>query len=218
MEEWMNDALQSLRDEVDNQELEITNSSVNQFYASDGDAEYMVYQTEDDAETDAIERVREDLEENPEYFNQDWLMSYIDAGDFFEQIFEEWNLGYADDIESESSSKYANRLIEEMVEWDVMSEDEADSDEAEEIADNRKYDFAEALTQDQLSQGNDGFDYYENNFGREEAIRLVMENNLIDIDSASEGAVNVDGIGHFLSSYDGETIYLDNDAVAYRIN
>ena len=134
----MNDALQSLKDEVDNQELEITNSSVNQFYASDGDAEYMVYQTEDDAETDAIERVREDLEENPEYFNQDWLMSYIDAGDFFEQIFEEWNLGYADDIESESSRKYANRLIEEMVEWDVMSEDEADSDEAEEIADNRK--------------------------------------------------------------------------------
>jgi hypothetical protein len=45
-----------------------------------------------------------------------------------------------------------------------------------------------------------------------------MENGLIDIDGASEEAVRVDGIAHFISSYDGNTIYLPNGVVAYRLN
>ena len=44
------------------------------------------------------------------------------------------------------------------------------------------------------------------------------ENNLIDIDSASEEAVGIDGIAHFISYYDGKQIDLDNGVVAYRIN
>jgi len=47
---------------------------------------------------------------------------------------------------------------------------------------------------------------------------MVRDNNLIDIDEASKDAVNVDGIGHFLSSYDGETLYLSDDYVAFRVN
>jgi len=46
----------------------------------------------------------------------------------------------------------------------------------------------------------------------------VIDNNLIDFDNASIDAVNMDGIAHFLDRYDGETIYLDNNVVAYRTN
>ena len=47
---------------------------------------------------------------------------------------------------------------------------------------------------------------------------MVIKNNLINIDRASRDAVATDGIAHFLSYYDGETLYLSNDNVAYRTN
>jgi len=40
----------------------------------------------------------------------------------------------------------------------------------------------------------------------------------IDTRKAAQGAVDTDGIEHFLASYDGNEINLANDAQAYRIN
>jgi hypothetical protein len=99
-----------------------------------------------------------------------------------------------------------------------MDEEDAESDNAEELADDLKYDYVALITEEKLDEGNNGLDYFINNFGEKETYKMVMDNNLIDIDEASKDAVNVDGIGHFLSSYDGETLYLSNDCVAYRTN
>lgn len=220
MEEWIEKALTDLRKEVNNNDLEYQWAYGDEYFiATDGNEEYMVFESESEAEDYAIQRVREDLEENPEYFNQDWLSNYIDGNDFFQNVYDEWNNSYANDIQSERGSTYENRLIDEMVEWDIMSEEEAESDDAEEIAEDRIDDFVSALTSDQMDNG--GFDYYVDNFGKEEAMKVVLDNGLIDIDDASESAVREDGIAHFLSSYDGMQIDLGdvyNDAVAYRIN
>lgn len=220
MEKWIEKALTDLREEVDNKDLEYQDGySSEYFIATDGNEEYMVFESESEAEDYAIQRVREDLEENPEYFNQDWLSNYIDGNDFFQDVYDEWNNGYANDIQSERGSTYENRLIDEMVEWDIMSEEEAESDDAEEIAEDRIDDFVSALTYDQMDNG--GFDYYVDNFGQAEAMKVVLDNRLINIDDASEGAVSEDGIAHFIASYDGMQIDLGdvyNDAVAYRIN
>lgn len=220
MEEWIEKALTDLRKEVNNNDLEYQWAYGDEYFmASDGNEEYMVFESESEAEDYAIQRVREDLEENPEYFNQDWLSNYIDGNDFFQNVYDEWNNSYANDIQSERGSTYENRLIDEMVEWDIMSEEEAESDDAEEIAEDRIDDFVSALTSDQMDNG--GFDYYVDNFGQAEAMKVVLDNGLIDIDDASESAVREDGIAHFLSSYDGMQIDLGdvyNDAVAYRIN
>lgn len=220
MEEWIEKALTDLREEVNNNDLEYQWAYGDEYFiATDGNEEYMVFESESEAEDYAIQRVREDLEENPEYFNQDWLSDYIDGNDFFQNVYDEWNNSYANDIQSERGSTYENRLIDEMVEWDIMSEEEAESDDAEEIAEDRIDDFVSALTSDQMDNG--GFDYYVDNFGKEEAMKVVLDNGLIDIDDASESAVREDGIAHFLSSYDGMQIDLGdvyNDAVAYRIN
>jgi hypothetical protein len=220
VEDWMEEALASLIEETGYDDLEITivSNDGNEFYATDENAEYRVFKTEDDAEETAIQQVREDLEENPEYFNQDWLMNYIDGRDFFEEALTEMNDSYVQDIESESDRKYANRLIAELVENGIMDEDDAESENAEELADDLKYDYVTLLTQEKLEEGNDGLDYFINNFGEEETYKMVMDNNLIDIQEASQDAVQTDGIGHFLSSYDGETLYLSDDCVAYRIN
>jgi hypothetical protein len=220
VEDWMEEALASLIEETGSTDIEISyvSNDGKEFYATDNDVEYRVFKTEDDAEETAIQQVREDLEENPEYFNQDWLMNYIDGRDFFEEALNEMNQSYVDDIESESDSKYANRLIAELVENGLMDEADAKSDYAQPMADDLKSDYVALLTEDKMNEGNDGLDYFIFNFGEEETYKMVIDNNLIDIDEASKDAVSTDGIGHFLSSYDGETLYLSDDCVAYRIN
>ena len=216
--EWLSEALESLKEHTDDDSLTIENS-YNDSATIIGDAgEYTIYRTEDLAEQDAIERVKDDLQESAEYFNEEWLMGHISAESFFENLYNEWNMGYATDIMTEDDSRYGNRLIAEMVEWGIMDSDEANSSDAEETANERIEDFVQALTEDQINQGNEGLTYYIDNFGKEDAMIIVVANNLIDMDSASQDAVNVDGIGHFLSSYDGNTIYLENNSVAFRTN
>ena len=220
IQDWMEEALVSLIEETGNDDLEITivSDNGNEFYATDDNVEYRVFKTEDDAEEKAIEGIREDMEESPENFNQDFLVPYIDGGDFFKETLDEMNYSYAEDVASESDSKYANRLIAELVENGLMDEDDAESGNAEELADYYKDDFVSLMTDSQLDEGNNGLNYFISNFGEEETYQMVRDNNLIDIDSASRDAVNSDGIAHFLSSYDGETLYLSDDYVAYRVN
>lgn len=216
----MEEALASLIEETGNEDLDITmvSNNGNEFFAGNDMEEYRVFKTEEDAEEVAVEQVREDLEENAEYFIQDWLMNYIDGRDFFEEALNEMNQGYVDDIESESDTKYANRLIAELVENGLMDEEDAKSDNAEELADELKYDYVALLTEEKLDEGNDGLDYFINNFGESETYKMVMDNNLINVDKASQDAVDIDGIAHFISSYDGRTLYLLNNNVAYRNN
>ena len=216
----MEQALDSLIKETGNEDLDITmvSDNGNEFFAGNDMEEYRVFKTEKDAEEKAIEQVREDLEENPDYFNQDWLMNYIDGRDFFEEALNEMNYSYVQDIESESDKKYANRLIAEMVENGILDEDDAQSGNAEELAEYYKDDYIALLTQEKLDEGNDGLDYFINNFGENETYGMVVDNNLIDMDKASQDAVNSDGIAHFISSYDGITLYLLNNNVAYRNN
>ena len=221
VQDWMEQALDSLIKETGNEDLDITmvSDNGNEFFAGNDMEEYRVFKTEKDAEEKAIEQVREDLEENPDYFNQDWLMNYIDGRDFFEQELNEMNYSYVEDIASETSgTKYNNRLIDELVENGLMDEDDAILENAEEIADELKYDYVLLLTEEKLDEGNDGLDYFINNFGEKETLKMVINNNLIDIDEASRDAVETDGIAHFISSYDGRTLYLLNNNVAYRNN
>jgi hypothetical protein len=219
MEDWMNDAIRDLRAYTDNDDLKIENAYDDDYFvASDGSHEYLVFEDFDEAHEYAVDDVKRNLEENAEYFQRDWLMAHLDAGNFFRDVFDEWNMSYATDIMTEDDNMYSNRLIGEMVEWGIMDSDEAESSDAEEIANDRISDFVNALTEDQINQGNNGFDYYIDNFGEEEAFNIALKNNLIDIDSASEDAVNIDGVAHFISSYDGEEIALENGSYAYRTN
>jgi len=214
--DWIEESLIDLQNETGFDDLVVENSDNNHYTASNGDAEFEVFETEDDARERAIELVKEDLEENLQYFSKDWLMNYIDGEDFFTGVYNEWNESYANDIESEDSDEYSNRLIEEMVDNGIVSSEEAKEDDFD--AEDYKEDFVKLMTSNQIEEGNDGLDYYVSNFGEEQAFKVVSDNNLINIDEASESAIDTDGIGHFLSRYDGEQIDLSNGHVAYRVN
>ena len=45
-----------------------------------------------------------------------------------------------------------------------------------------------------------------------------MEIAGFDSEEAAENAIRTDGVAHFLASYDGEEIELDNGNVMYRVN
>jgi hypothetical protein len=223
LEEWQSKAIQSLRDSEGDDSIDFVSDETDyvRVESEDSGAEYVIFETQDDAERFAIARVTEDLEENPEYFTESWLLQHIDQDQaelFFREVFGEWDMSYATDIMMESSERYENRLIEEMVDMGIMSEEDAESEEANDIANERIEQFAELITDDKISEGNGGFDYYKSNFGDKEAFDLLSRNNLIDVGEASEDAVNTDGIGHFISSYDGLQIDLSDNAVAYRTN
>ena len=214
---WMKEALLNLQLVEDDNSLQITHTNEDSFYVEGDSAEYRVFETYANAYDTAIEQVREDLEENPDYFNQDWLMNYVDVDDTIENILEEYYRSYADDIAFEDDSTYNNRLIAEMVANGLMTEEEATSEDADDIAEDNVDNLVDLYVEENM-EGDKGVEWYISNFGQDDFRDLVIDNNLIDISGASEDAVDTDGVAHFLSSYDGEEIELDNDVVAYRTN
>jgi len=165
---------------------------------------YLVYRSYGAAERAAVDYVRQMLDDEPESFNQDWLSGQVDSDKmrrFFRDVYQEMDYSYAEDIQNESASDpdFENRLEEEMAEMGVDNID----------------DFVEGSVMEKLSD-EDGYGYYESEFGKDEAKKLIMDNNLIDIDKAAEAAVDEDGWAHFLSGYDGNYSDLPSGAVYFQ--
>jgi hypothetical protein len=218
VQDWMEKALQSLIQETGNNNLQIFYVRKNDFTCQDDDGEeYRVFENEDLAYDYAVEEVESDLEYQPENFNRDFLMEYVEIDDLFVNSFENINYDYTKDIQSEKSEKYENRLIEELVANGLISEEEAQTRSSKELDEEFTQDYIDLLTNEQIGDDN-GITHFIDNFGENEFFALVYENNLIDVEDASKKAVEIDGIAHFLAGYDGETIYLDNNNVAYRTN
>ena len=131
---------------------------------------------------------------------------------------------YADDIESEDDNEYGNRLIHEMYDEGILEDDDFEKDEDGEIdytrvketvdIDSKKEDFVDKLVENM----GDAVEWYRSEFGEDELARTVRDNNLIDADAVAEEAIDWDGVEHFLASYDGEEIELDDGWYAYRTN
>ena len=214
----MEKALQSLIEETGNNNLQIFYVKENEFTCQDDDSEeYRVFKNEDLAYDYAVEEVESDMEYQPENFNRDFIMEYVEIDDLFVNSFENINYDYTKDIQSEKSEKYENRLIEELVANGLISEEEAQTRSSKELDEEYTQDYIDLLTSEQIGDDN-GITHFIDNFGENEFFTLVYENNLIDVEDASKKAVEIDGIAHFLAGYDGETIYLDNNIVAYRTN
>ena len=218
---WKENALEELQEFEGDDDLKRTMSSGYLFHASNGSAEYLVFKSYDDAYDYAFQMVNQDLVDNPEYFNQDWLFNFVDidvAKSYLTEVYDEWNYSYANDIKMEGDRLYANRLIREMVDAGLMDDEDAESEYAESTAISLMDDFVDYMTDLQIEEGRGGLDYYESNFGEEQTIKMIRENNLIDIDEATEGAIREDGVAHFISSYDGNEIDLPSGYYAYRTN
>lgn len=152
--------------------------------------EYHVYDSEDKARLDAEDYVREMIQEEPESFSQDFLKNYYDISDADKnQIATEASESLREDLEYEGelSEDEIEQRIEEEYEYWYKGLDDP-------------YQF---LVEDMGIYTEE--DLYKQPFMR------------IDDETAASDAVDVDGIGHFFATYDGDEVE-HNGYVMYRAN
>lgn len=211
---------------VPEETIKETRYDSNSFETEDGE-EYLVLD-EDEAHKYAkedIEVVYDDL--GMESFTktfQEWILNNAVKKDWFEDALEEYQRSYIDDIEYEDDYSYGNRLVQEMVDADILSDDdfEKDADGNVDYAspkdstdmDSKKEDFIEYL----VEQAGDPIQWYRDMVGDKDFAETVKENGLIDLDAVEDEAISLDGVAHFIATYDGEEIDLGDGLFAYRTN
>ena len=205
---------------------EISNIYDNEFETPEGD--YLVVD-EDEAKQlarDDIENLFDDLgldSFTPDF--KDWIIMNALDNEWFEDAIKEFYESYVEDIESEPSSMgYENRLIEEMHDHQVLSDDDfaVDEDGEPDLStlnddvdiDSLKEEFVDLL----VENAGDPVEYYADNFGWDWVTEAATNNNLIDMDEVVDQCIYMDGIAHFIARYDGNEIELGNGLFAYRTN
>lgn len=209
---------------IDESELEDSDYDENVFMYDD-----MGYLVLDDKEADDaiftdIENLIDDM--GLEAFSkdmQDWILE--NAIDYdFEEAYREMEESYVEDIEYEDSREFDNRLIEEMYDANILTDDDFVRYEDGEIdhetlkdevdLDDKKEEYVDYL----LNNISDFREEFIDEFGIDEVLRLVKEGYAdLDISAIADEVVRWDGRGPSLASYDGEERELDNDLFAYRV-
>jgi hypothetical protein len=164
-----------------------------------GRQEYFVVADAVAADELAIEMVKQDLEQEPEIFNQDFIEQYIDEKKLAKAL---WSEVY-DEQHDRLTDLDAKDFWEEAENWpDFFIPEEDDDGEQRDPTPEEINELADLETGNQLK---DPMQYLENIHGsKEDARKQAIEIAGIDIDKAAKEAINADGAGQYLSSYDGE--------------
>lgn len=218
MEMWKKRAIIELREKENNDSLRPAHydETDDMIRLIGGNSEYLVFKDYSDAEYFAEDYVREMLEDTPESFDKTFLSGHLIVTDTDKRLIAGEEARYIADDLRESEPE---RLIEEAG-MDIDEYNEKDSDEQEEMLDDA-YNIVYDNVYDEWYDGLDSDPIYfltkETGLYSEEDV-LKCSFIMIDIEEASSDAVRIDGVSHFLSTYDGYQIDLSNGVVAYRQN
>lgn len=185
-------------------------------------ASYVVYENDEIAEATAIDYVEEQLDNEPENFNQDWLEGFINTDrlrDVLMSDVENMNREQYDHEWSDYESKRDGLIEHDKLDADdfhdenhyeleITPELEAKIDEA----------YEEFLTELAERQLRDPMDYLADIYGRGDAAKQAIEMVGIDTRAAAESAVSTDGWEHFLAHYDHNSETLPSGSVYVRTN
>ena len=195
-EELINHLGNEFREEIENTYKYNTTLGNRGSFEKDGE-EYVFIESEEIAEGIAIDQVEEDLEEDPGMFTQSWLQDFI----------------YIYDIDKRIMCNEEEDFIRESVTEDLNIEDfgsEEDYNNAIEEAVKTRLDEYETSLDDPI-------EYFVDEQGIYSVEDLMKQSWInIDINKASEDAVNMDGWAHFLSRYDGEYETTKNGIVYFK--
>lgn len=189
------------------------------YFLEDG-TEYLVC-TDEEATELAKEYIADILDtEGIGVFTKDFVDTVINNGyldeDWFDDVQREYEWSYVNDIESEDG-EYANRLIDELVQHKIISEDDLTEDGN--ISDNFDIEeLKEKYVEELCREWNNSVEWYIDNFGRDDLEEVFAHYNVLDYDAVAELAIDWDGRAHFLNTYDGDELELSNDYYAYKID
>jgi len=246
VDRYSNDALKEIRESIGEEEIQNIREEGNSIFIEMEDGrEFQVYDSVEDAEREAEDRVREDLEENPEYFTQSWLENYltiydtdrrmlaqeesdnlVDEVDDYEQLIEK--AGFEDEFEeiqvkiNEKEDKVAD--MEEKGQDDVLIEETRDKiteleQESENLVEKAREEVREEEYDRIYDELEDPIKYFVDDNGmysREDLLKASFIR--IDVDKATEDAISMDGYAHFLNTYDGDATELNSGQVLMRMN
>lgn len=207
------------------EDIEVSSYNDKLYETVDGE-EYLVL-TPEEAEEEAradIENIFDDLglESFTEYF-QEWIKDNALDSEWFEDAQQESNESYVEDIESESDDTYDNRLVAELYDEGLISDDDLEVTEDgtytlrdyDTVIDELKEEYVERLCEREP----DAVQWFIDNFGSQEINRVIESNPwVIDMDAVVDECIYQDGVAHFIARYDGEEIDLENGYYAYRQN
>ena len=180
------------------------------FGTSRSGKEWNVVESEEQERELAIAVVTQDLEQDPELFNQNFIESHIDQDRLRRELHAEVLDIQIDNLQEMDSDDFWREYEREG--WDAPEEDEdgerrePDQSEIEELA--------ERQTDEQLR---DPMAYLEDIYG-DEAAKRAIEIAGIDIEAAADEAVSEDGPAHFLARYDGNSYTTPAGLVYWRSN
>jgi len=183
-----------------------------------GRKEWQVVADDDQERRLALAVVKQDLEEEPEIFNQDFLERHIDKETLRSELRQDALDSRIDDL-----SDRASRRPDEF--WDDWENEGLELPEAVEDADDEGEDRpepdqteVEELAERQVDEElRDPMKYLDDLYG-DEAAKKALEFAGIDVDAAAEDAVDTDGPAHFLAHYDGESHETRSGLVYWRAN
>jgi len=161
--------------------------------------EYNIIENEEEAERIAIEIVKNDLQQEPEIFDIDFLKDYIyiTNSDIDQILADEEN--------------YIRERIEDEYSHEIDDEEEGDIDEVIDEKVERE------LSELENWLRNDPVGYFVDEMGYYTIEDLLQQSFIsIDIDKAAERAVAADGWAHFLSLYDGNYETTPGGIVIFR--
>ena len=180
---------------------DIESISIDGDYVETDLGEYLVFDNYADAENEAIEQCKQIID---------------DCGLTENLIFEAEIQGLIDDswfIDFWKESHEFN-AYEEDIQY-LATEEEMEQLESGEISEEEIRDNYFNSLQDSI-KGQE-MDEYKYQFGEEQFHDTLIREGLIDIEALSQWCVDMDGVAHFLASYDGEEIE-ENGYYIYRVN
>ena len=182
--------------------------------------QYMMFKDHDAAEAFALERVKNDLNDEPGIFTQSWLKDFVNEDKLRQAIGdpnEEW--------ENDVRGLYYEDLLDKMVEEGWVEADDPvffKKNGDKRVETKARVAALNVYMEDYIDRRKppapDPWDWLQDIYGKDEAIKQAIEMAGIDIDKAAQSAVDTDGVAHFLSTYDGHEHELENGAVYYRTN
>jgi len=182
---------------IDEQRIDFKNGRYSDWGLSGkyGNQEFIV--DEGEAEEIALKLVKQYLEENPETFNKDWLMGHIDEDRYFS------------DVESD----IANWVYESPESYTAF----IDNEEPEEEDGTYSEDQIEKMTKGYLEDiKSGGLLTWLEGLGYDGDKLFDQISPYLDLDEASQDAIDTDGWAHFLSTYNGDYEDGEHDVVFFR--
>lgn len=163
--------------------------------------EYLVFNNYEDAEQMAITYAEEIMLDCGLTDNLIWEAELQDLID------NQWFIEFWNDIHSDMAYNEGIYDIMTAEQYDLYEEGDLTEEEIRE-------DYFDTLQSSIKGQEIEEFKYQ---FGDEYFHQMIKEENLIDITALAKWCVDMDGVAHYLASYDGEEIS-ENNLYLYRVN